>query len=221
MRGRIGAHLRSNVVGYLALLAALTLGTAYAADKIGSKDIKRGAVKTKHVRDGSLLTEDFRAGQLPAGPQGQPGQPGGSVTTGDLEVSISAPASAPAPATFSHTVTVTNLGPLALRPTTRIRVSRNASTLPPVFHLLGDVPDERCEITAGDDPFSDTHECRLTQLLAAGESAVFEAEYDANTCATLPLQAITQAELVPIELDPNAANDADEAATDVTGGDPC
>lgn len=48
------AHLRHNVVAYLALFVALGTGTAFAADKITSKDIARNAVKAKHIKDGQV-----------------------------------------------------------------------------------------------------------------------------------------------------------------------
>lgn len=77
-----------DVVGLLALFVALG-GTAYAAATIGSSDIKKNAVLSKHIKDGqvkkadlgansvgspkvidgSLLRQDFKAGQLaPSGP---------------------------------------------------------------------------------------------------------------------------------------------------------
>lgn len=55
----IGRHLRNNVVAYLALFAALT-GTAYAADKIGSNDIRKGAVKSKQIADGQVKSRDIQ-----------------------------------------------------------------------------------------------------------------------------------------------------------------
>ncbi len=99
--GRIAAHVRQNVVGYLALFVALG-GVSYAAvelqkNSVDSKAIKKNAVKapeiaknavrTAEVKDGSLLDDDFAPGQLPAGtegpegPQGQPGQPGAAGAT--------------------------------------------------------------------------------------------------------------------------------------------
>jgi hypothetical protein len=68
------------VVAFIALLAAL--GTsAYAQltiprNSVGNAQLKRGAVTSSKVRNGSLLATDFRAGQLPAGPQGPPGPEG-------------------------------------------------------------------------------------------------------------------------------------------------
>jgi hypothetical protein len=51
-------------VAYLALFAALATGGAYAADKIGSSDIKKNAVKSKHIKSGQVKTRDLaeRAG---------------------------------------------------------------------------------------------------------------------------------------------------------------
>jgi hypothetical protein len=49
------------VVACLALLLALT-GTGYAALKL-----PRNSVTTVHVKDGTLLGRDFKAGQLPSG----------------------------------------------------------------------------------------------------------------------------------------------------------
>ena len=62
------------VVSVIALVAALG-GTSYAAIKlpansVGTKQIKKDAVTTAKVKDGSLQMADFRAGQLPAGAAG-------------------------------------------------------------------------------------------------------------------------------------------------------
>ena len=70
-------------VALVALFVAMG-GTGYAALKlpknsVGSKQIKKNAVTSSKVRDGSLRARDFPAGQLPAGaqgPQGLPGAPG-------------------------------------------------------------------------------------------------------------------------------------------------
>ena len=90
MAGNFRSHVRSNVIGYLALFVALS-GTAWAAteldkNEVKSKHIKNRGVKTKDlannavtspkVADGSLLGEDFAAGQLPQGPQGDVGPRG-------------------------------------------------------------------------------------------------------------------------------------------------
>jgi hypothetical protein len=74
MTGRISGHLRSNVVGYVALVVALS-GTAYAAatvdsgnvvnDSLKSVDLKNGkAVKSADVRDDGLVGADIDEGTL-------------------------------------------------------------------------------------------------------------------------------------------------------------
>jgi hypothetical protein len=93
---RVGAHIRSNVVGYVALMVALG-GTSYAGivlprNSVGAQqirpsavrasEIQTGAVRSAEVRDGTLRRRDFRRGELtggergPAGPAGAPGAPG-------------------------------------------------------------------------------------------------------------------------------------------------
>lgn len=74
----------ANVVSITALFVALG-GSAWAisANSIGSKQIKKAAVKksdlaanaviSKKVADGSLLAADFAAGELPSGEQGAQG----------------------------------------------------------------------------------------------------------------------------------------------------
>ena len=83
MARRIAAYLRNNVLGLIAIFIALAAG-AYAAglpkNSVKSKQIKAGAVKTDEladnavtspkVADGSLLGDDFAAGQIPQGPPG-------------------------------------------------------------------------------------------------------------------------------------------------------
>src|SRR5688572_1321360 len=59
--GRISGHLRSNVVGYVALFIALG-GVTYAAglaeDSVKSKQIKTGAVRSDEAKDNSLTGSD-------------------------------------------------------------------------------------------------------------------------------------------------------------------
>lgn len=76
----------ANVMSVLALFVALG-GSAYAIKKnsVGSKQLKNNGVKnvdlandavtSQKVADGSLLDDDFGAGQLPQGPQGPAGSP--------------------------------------------------------------------------------------------------------------------------------------------------
>ncbi len=82
-------HLRRNAVAYVALTAAISTGGAYAAEKISSRDVAKSAIRSKHVKDGTLQPADFastvRGGEAaagatgpqgPQGPQGPAGQQG-------------------------------------------------------------------------------------------------------------------------------------------------
>lgn len=96
----VRSHIRSNVVGYVALFVALS-GTAWAATELGKNDVKSkhigkgqvkntdlgdGSVTSAKVADGSLFSEDFATGELsggpegPEGPEGPPGPPGSPDT---------------------------------------------------------------------------------------------------------------------------------------------
>lgn len=54
-------------------------GTGYALSlpkaSVGAKQLKKGAVNSKKVKNASLLETDFKAGQLPAGPRAPPVPP--------------------------------------------------------------------------------------------------------------------------------------------------
>jgi hypothetical protein len=58
MRGRLGEHLRRNVVGYLALFLALG-GSAYAGSQIGAGDIEDDAIRSRHVKADKLNGSDI------------------------------------------------------------------------------------------------------------------------------------------------------------------
>jgi hypothetical protein len=80
----------ANVVSVMALFVALG-GSSYAAIKVTGKNVKNSSLTGKDVknnslkgsdvtglgtgdiRDSSLLAQDFKPGQLPAGPRGAPG----------------------------------------------------------------------------------------------------------------------------------------------------
>ena len=51
-------------------------------NSVGPAQIKSGAVTGAKVKDGSLMAGDFKAGQLPAGPQGPKGDKGATGATG-------------------------------------------------------------------------------------------------------------------------------------------
>jgi Collagen triple helix repeat (20 copies) len=82
MFGSFASYIRQHHVGVLALFIALS-GTAYAAtlprNSVGTAQLKKDAVTTNKVKNASLLSQDFKSGQLPAGPRGPQGFPGLSV----------------------------------------------------------------------------------------------------------------------------------------------
>ena len=51
-------------------------------NSVGTAQLKGGAVTGLKVKDGSLASADFAAGQLPAGPKGDRGDPGPTGATG-------------------------------------------------------------------------------------------------------------------------------------------
>lgn len=77
----------ANVVATIALFCALG-GGAYAAtalpkNSVGPKQLKKNAVASAKVKDGSLLKKDFKAGQLPAGDRGPEGPAGPAGPRGE------------------------------------------------------------------------------------------------------------------------------------------
>ena len=67
----------------VALFAATPVGQAagrfaLAKNSVGTAQLKKSAVTGPKVKNGSLMAADFKAGQLPAGPQGPKGDPGPS-----------------------------------------------------------------------------------------------------------------------------------------------
>jgi hypothetical protein len=83
---------RANAIALAALFVALG-GTSYAAvalapNSVGTRQLRRGAVTSAKVKDGSLLARNFKRGQLPrgaagpAGPQGAAGAVGPAGATG-------------------------------------------------------------------------------------------------------------------------------------------
>jgi hypothetical protein len=76
--GTLRAHVRGNLIGYLALFVALG-GTGYAA---GQKLLPRNSVGSAQVINRSLLSKDFKKGQLPRGAKGDRGSTGAKGATG-------------------------------------------------------------------------------------------------------------------------------------------
>lgn len=92
MNGIFGNGRYANVTATMALVVALG-GSAYAANTVRSSDIKNGEVKrvdlansavtSAKVRNGALLSRDFKRGQLPAGRRGATGATGARGPKGD------------------------------------------------------------------------------------------------------------------------------------------
>jgi hypothetical protein len=73
MASRIRTHIRSNVIGYVALFVALS-GTAYAIDgplpgqdQVGSADIINGEVQSADIKDANVTTADVRGNSVTSG----------------------------------------------------------------------------------------------------------------------------------------------------------
>jgi hypothetical protein len=88
MQERIRSHIRSNVVGYLALFVALG-GTAYAVDgplpgqnQVGSADVINNDVQSADIKDANVATADIRSGAVNSGKILD-----GSVTGADVDES--------------------------------------------------------------------------------------------------------------------------------------
>lgn len=101
------AHLRHNLVAYLALFVALGTGTAYAANQITGKDIARNAVKAKHIKDGQVRGTELAANAV-TGEKVADGALGGADIAGNsitgaqidessLQLNLPAPAQVPEP----------------------------------------------------------------------------------------------------------------------------
>ncbi|HEX2265397.1 MAG TPA: hypothetical protein VHH14_03855 [Solirubrobacterales bacterium] len=78
------AHLRHNLVAYLALFVALGTGTAYAAGQITSKDIARNAVKAKHIKDGQVRGAELAANAVTGAKVADGSLGGADVADGSL-----------------------------------------------------------------------------------------------------------------------------------------
>lgn len=99
------AHLRQNVVAYLALFVALGTGTAFAADQlVKSKDIARNAVKAKHIKDGQVRAAELGASAVTGAKVAD-----NSLTGADVDESTLQLPAAPTPVTPAPVVNETDL----------------------------------------------------------------------------------------------------------------
>ncbi len=100
---RLAHYVGRHHLALLALFVALG-GTSYATvhnvpkASVGTPELKRNAVKAAkiapnavraaHVLNGSLLSDDFRAGQIPQGPKGEKGDKGDKGDSGATNVVV-------------------------------------------------------------------------------------------------------------------------------------
>jgi hypothetical protein len=88
MIARVGAYVRRNHLGLLALFVALG-GTSYAALKlpahsVGTTQLRNGAVTANKIRSGALRARHFRGGKLPRGARGAAGAAGPTGAAGPV-----------------------------------------------------------------------------------------------------------------------------------------
>jgi hypothetical protein len=73
---QISRYVRRHHIGLLALFVAFS-GTAYAANQVGSNDIAKNAVKSRHVAANTLRSQDLRNGAAVTGADVRPESIGG------------------------------------------------------------------------------------------------------------------------------------------------
>lgn len=79
----------ATIIATCALLVAIG-GSGYAisrlpANSVGTAQLKKNAVTSAKVKDGSLLARDFKAGQVPRGERGPQGERGATGATGPAD----------------------------------------------------------------------------------------------------------------------------------------
>jgi hypothetical protein len=78
----------SLIIASLALVAALG-GTSYAKSLINGKNIKNNTITSAKIKNHTLKADDFKAGQMPAGPTGPAGPKGApGVAFGYLDYNV-------------------------------------------------------------------------------------------------------------------------------------
>ena len=134
----------SSVVATIALFLALG-GSVYAAtqlpkNSVGPKQLRKDAVRSSKVKNGSLLPSDFKAGLLPHGPQGPAGSRGpagpqgpqgpvGPQGPGAVKLFFDAP-------NDNEVVTLGTIGPWTLR----AQCVTGGSSVPAPFKFFVDGP---------------------------------------------------------------------------------
>jgi hypothetical protein len=135
---KLRSHLNfANVVAMLALFVALS-GTSYAVSKVGAKNIRKNAVRSKHIKKGQVTSGDIRNRTI------RPIDIAPSVTGKTLESSAgqarrdAGPTGVPASSNFTPVVTMGGLQPGSYVLLAKTNQSSSATT------------EGRCRLQAGD-----------------------------------------------------------------------
>jgi hypothetical protein len=136
---KLRSHLNfANVVALLALFVALS-GTSYAVSKVGAKDIRKNAVRSKHIKKSQVTTGDIRNRTI------RPIDIAPSVTGKTLQSSAgqarrdAGPTGVPASGNFTPVATMEGLQPGSYVLLAKTNQSSNVRT------------EGRCRLQAGDD----------------------------------------------------------------------
>ena len=181
----------SNVLATLAMFIALG-GASYAALKlpknsVGTKQLKRNAVTSAKVRNGSLEATDFGPGQLPAGedgkqgPQGKPGpegKQGPPGPTGPTEgfagakLSGGEPPEPPVVQITSQTVTLNAAGRLFAFARGELSVNCSTTTSVRVGIYVDGVPAEGSGYALASGTSKELSLWGISQAVSAGEHTI-------------------------------------------------
>ncbi|MBS1880031.1 MAG: hypothetical protein JST31_10990 [Actinobacteria bacterium] len=155
----------SSVVATIALFLALG-GTVYAAatlpkNSVGKKQLRKNAVVSSKVKNGSLLAQDFKAGQLPRGPQGPIG-PTGPQGPGAAKIFFNTEAD-------SRLVTLASVGPWTLQAQC---VATGSPVVPANFKIFVNGPGS-AELSFTEQLNEGTPATRLERFELGGETEIF------------------------------------------------
>jgi hypothetical protein len=114
MKPLLGKFSPATVIAMIALAVALG-GTSYAAvvlpaGSVGTKQLKKNAVTSVKVKNGSLLKKDFKAGQIPAGAKGAKGDTGATGPSDAFSGYKNGPVAVPATLTTIATLNLPSAG---------------------------------------------------------------------------------------------------------------
>lgn len=133
----------ATVIAMIALAVALG-GTGYAAivlpaNTVGTKQLRPNAVTSGKVKDGTLLSTDFKSGQLPAGAPGTPGVAGPSGPSDAYSGLKNGPVAVPALMTTLATLNIPSAGKVVVVAKAWIHDNVNTAVVVP------------CQLVAGGD----------------------------------------------------------------------